>query len=318
LGVREIIGETAVPSGAGCQFDLEGDAAIGVDRRRVVVARRDRHLAKEILVAVGGRQTLLFLGPFGGDVAAPNAVPRLHLEEVGEIAAKRDLEIEADLGPSVVGQIEILVDATVDVTAEHQAERVLPDRALLADEVAVCKEDTRGEGGGRAAVEQVPRLAVGIHGPAADHAGVVEVETLLARPVDLTVEFAEEHGVPLMDRELRRPYLDFERHVFLRVCLRLRAAGRILRTRWPPYLTGTPFRSRSLAAQPARPLPQRIHPITATIWLNIRAPGRTAVDNLQPLPRSRALVRPKAAVGCQVVVRRDGFVQGRDPRNPHR
>jgi hypothetical protein len=62
---------------------------------------------------------------------------------------------------------------------------------------------------------------------AADHAGVVEVETLLARPVDLTVGLAEEHGVPLMDRELRRAYLNFERHLLLLVCLRLCVIARL-------------------------------------------------------------------------------------------
>ena len=205
-----------MPAGARCQFDLEGDAAIRVDRRTVVVTGRDRHLAEEVLITVGGRERLLFLGPFRSDVAAPNEVLCLHLKDVGEIAAQRDFEIEANLGPCVVRQVDILMHAAVNVTAEHQAECVLRDRALLGVDVAVCKKDARGDACGRAAVEQVPWLAVGVHCPAADHAGVVEVETLLARPVDLTVGLAEEHRVPLMDRELRRAYLNFERHVLLR------------------------------------------------------------------------------------------------------
>ena len=134
VAVREIVGETAMPAGAGRQFDLEGDAAVRVDRRTVVVTGRDRHLAEEVLITVGGRETLLFLGPFRSDVATPDEVPGLHLKDVGEIAAQRDLEIEAHLGPCIVGQVEILVHAAVDVTAEHQAECVRRDRTRLGDE----------------------------------------------------------------------------------------------------------------------------------------------------------------------------------------
>jgi hypothetical protein len=48
--------------------------------------------------------------------------------------------------------------------------------------------------------------------PAADHAGVEEIEALLARLVDLPVGFADQHRLSLVDRDLMGTNLDLEGH----------------------------------------------------------------------------------------------------------
>src|SRR5262249_18323339 len=62
------------------------------------------------------------------------------------------------------------------------------------------------------AVQQLPRLAVGIDRPVADNPGVEKVKALLARPVDLPVRLADEHRLTLMDGDLRWANVNLECH----------------------------------------------------------------------------------------------------------
>src|SRR5262249_39360557 len=63
-----------------------------------------------------------------------------------------------------------------------------------------------------AAVQQLPGFAVGIYGPTADNACIEEIETLLARPVDLPAVLGDQHRLALMYGDLRWANLDFEWH----------------------------------------------------------------------------------------------------------
>src|SRR5215475_5096254 len=61
-------------------------------------------------------------------------------------------------------------------------------------------------------IEEGPRFAVSVDGPTADDPCVKEVESLLARPVDLPVRFRDQHCLALVDRDLVRTDLNLERH----------------------------------------------------------------------------------------------------------
>ena len=145
-------------------------------------------------------------------MTAPDDAAALHLEDVGEVAAKRDFEVEANRPAAVVGDVDVLVHAAADVAAEREAEDARLDRSALGEEGAVGLEDTRTVIGDRTAIKQIPGLAVGEQAPAADHAGVEEVEALVARPCDLAVRLAHQHRLALVDGNLRRSDLDLERH----------------------------------------------------------------------------------------------------------
>jgi hypothetical protein len=78
-------------------------------------------------------------------VTAPDDAAALHLEDVGEVAAKRDFEVEANR-PAAVGDVDVLVHAAADVAAEREAEDARLDRSALGEEGAVGLEDTRCRG----------------------------------------------------------------------------------------------------------------------------------------------------------------------------
>ena len=69
-------------------------------------------------MSVCGRQFLGGCGPIAPDLAPPNDLVSLDLKEVGEIAADRYFEIEADSLRAVVGDVDVFMHAAVDVTAE--------------------------------------------------------------------------------------------------------------------------------------------------------------------------------------------------------
>src|SRR5262245_27735871 len=78
--------------------------------------------------------------------------------------------------------------------------------------------------GDRTSVEKIPRFAIGVDGPAADDPRVKEIEALVARPVDLPVWLADQHGLALMDGDLMRTDLNLEWHRIFRFALE-RARG---------------------------------------------------------------------------------------------
>ena len=202
-----------MPSLAGLQGDVEAQPPIGVHRRpAVAVVRADNHLAPEILVAIGDAQHLPLIRPRRGDAAAPHDLVALDLENVGKICTDRDLQVEANRIPAVVGDLDILVQPAIYVATDHQTQRARRDRPILAHEGAVGLEDARRMVGDGAAVQQIPRRAVGIDCPGTDHPGVTEIQPTFAGPVHLPVRLGHQHRLSLMDGDLGRTNLNLERH----------------------------------------------------------------------------------------------------------
>src|SRR5438128_10553153 len=139
----------------------------------------DCHGTGEVGIAVGGAQTLVRWGPLGGDPPTAHNMARLYLEDVSKIAAERDLELKDRRLHAVVEDVEVLVHAPADGSAEDKAQGARRDRAVLGEQSAIAEKDTRCVVAYRAAVEQLPGFAIGINAPAADNPSVEEIEALL-------------------------------------------------------------------------------------------------------------------------------------------
>jgi hypothetical protein len=226
--VEQVVQQAAVPGFRGSERNLEADAAVGPDARPAGRLGRDEHLAAEVAVAISEAPLLAAFAPVVGDAAAADDAVALHLEDVGEIAAHRDFEVEAHRVAAVVRDVDVFVHPAGDVAAESQPEGARGDRTCLGQESAVGLVDARAVIVDRAAVQQVPGLAVGEQAPATDQTGVEEVEALVAGPGDLAIGFGHQDCLSLVDRDLRRPDLYSERHDRLPSpghCLRAGASG---------------------------------------------------------------------------------------------
>src|ERR1700721_324950 len=120
--VHEVVDQAAMPGLPGLQCNVETQASVGVYRRpAVALAGSDDHFTAKILVAIGYPKCFPLRRPRGDDVAAPHDVIALHLENVGEIGAHRDLQVETDRLLAVIGDLDVFVQSAVDLTADHQA-----------------------------------------------------------------------------------------------------------------------------------------------------------------------------------------------------
>src|SRR5215472_6871815 len=162
-------------------------------------------------------------GPVRRNPAAAHDAVRLHLENIGKIAADWDLELEGDRLHAVIDDVEVLVQAAADRPADREAQGAWWDRAGLRQESTIGEKDAGCVVADRPAVQQFPRLAIGVDPPAADNARIEEIEALVARPIDLPILFGDQHRLSLVDRDLRRADLHFDCHTVLRwwVCSEL-------------------------------------------------------------------------------------------------
>src|SRR6266536_3797682 len=185
------IHNAAVPGFPGFESDFEAEPAIGIRGLAGRSQRSNRHRPAEITVAVGCAKPLQRRQPFRDDAPAADNAIRFHLEDVRKVAAYRDLELKLDRLHAVVGDIKILVHAATDPAADAQPERAGGNRAALGRKVAIRQRDPCRIVGDGTAIEQLPWFAIGVDGPATDHARIEEIQTLFARPVDLPVQLAD-------------------------------------------------------------------------------------------------------------------------------
>ena len=135
-----------------------------------------------------------------------------HLENIRIVAADRDLELESYWPPAVVGDVKIFMHAAIDPPADGESERTRGDGAAFGCNGSVRQGDPRRVVGDGAAVEQLPRLAVRVDGPAADHARIEKVQTFVTGPVNLAIQVGDQDRLTVMNGNLRRTNLDFECH----------------------------------------------------------------------------------------------------------
>jgi len=154
-------------------------------------------------------------GPLGGKSCRGAQCDRFYLEDVGKVAAQCDLELEDHRLQAVVDDVEILVQAATDRSAEGGPKvrgGIVPSSVRKS---AIGEKDAGRVVADGAAVQQFPRLAVGIDPPTADDTRIEEIKALFARPVDLPVLFADRHRLALADGDLRWADLDLYGHEML-------------------------------------------------------------------------------------------------------
>jgi hypothetical protein len=211
-----------MPGIARIEANFEAEAAIGIRPARLARCRSNCHGAGEIAVMVTRTKPLLDLRPVGRNPTAAYDVVRFDFEDVGKVAAQRDLELKAYAPHAVVGKVQILVQPAVDHSTDNEAERAIRNNAVGGRNAAIGEIGPRGIVGDRAAVQENPRLAIGVNSPTADHPRIIEIETLLARPIDLTVRIADQQRLTVVDRCLVRTDLNLEWHLRLCDCRRRR------------------------------------------------------------------------------------------------
>ena len=212
IAVRQSIEEAAMPFLARFEGHFEAEPAIGVYRLCRRMHRGNRHCAAEVRVPVGVAQMLVWFRPLRRDPAPAHNLARLHFENVGEVAAKRYLQLELYRLHTIIGDVEVFVHAAADRTADGKSKRARRDRAVFRTHRPIGEEDAACVVADGAATQQLPGFAIGIDPPTADDARVEEVETLFARPADLPVLLADQHRLALVDGDLRWADLDLERH----------------------------------------------------------------------------------------------------------
>ena len=212
VAVDQVVEQAAMPGLGRGDPHLEAEPAIGVGGRLVLASRTDLQRTEEVLVAIGRAQPLIGVRPLAGDTAAMHDAVLLHLEHIGEVGQDIDLEVEADRPAAVIGDVEILVHAAREPAADDETQAARRHGAVLAEEGPVGEVDAGGAGGAGAAVQQVPRLAVGVDHPAGDQTGVEEVETLFRGPLHMAVRVGDQHGLRVVDGDLWRTDFDLERH----------------------------------------------------------------------------------------------------------
>src|SRR5262245_21130976 len=97
-------------------------------------------------------------------------------------------------------------------SAHHKSECPRWNCSILRRNGAVGEVDFGGVIADGAAVQEVPGDAIGINCPAAEDASVEEEEAAVARPGDLGIELGHQHRLALVNGDLRRTDLYFERH----------------------------------------------------------------------------------------------------------
>ena len=110
--IHQVVDQAAMPGLPSLQRDVEAQPPVGIYRRLAVsLAGADDHFATKIPVAIGDAQHLPLVRPRCGDAAAPHDVIALDLEDVGEIGADRDLQVETHRLLAVVGDVNVLVQS---------------------------------------------------------------------------------------------------------------------------------------------------------------------------------------------------------------
>src|SRR5882757_5016537 len=107
----------------------------------VGLAGTDDYFTAKIPVAIGHPKYFPLGRPRGDDAATPHDVVALHLENVGEIGAHRDLQVETNWLLGVVGDLDVFVQSAIDLTADHQTQGARRARPVFGFESAVGQED---------------------------------------------------------------------------------------------------------------------------------------------------------------------------------
>src|SRR5579875_363185 len=200
-----------MPRRARLQFDLERDAAVGINRRRLRPDPIDEDTL-EIAVDIGRAQFTTRAVPMRLNASAADTGTRFDLKDISKIRAQRDFEIEPDAGQTEIGQIEIFVDALRHVAADHEGHRVLGYLAVLGANGRIYQMDQRAIVNRGRRGQLRPRYAVGEHRIIAQDAGIVVKHALRTAVCDRSVELGDHESLSVINREQRGANVDLDGH----------------------------------------------------------------------------------------------------------
>ena len=124
LAIGEVVEQAGVPCSTRRDFDRKAQAAIGQGHRRAGILRGDSEGTGEIFIAIAGGHGLSVCLPLGEDFATFGDLLALHLEQVGEVALEGECKLEPHGCGVVIGDVDILMHAAIDMPAEHQPQRL--------------------------------------------------------------------------------------------------------------------------------------------------------------------------------------------------
>ncbi len=134
-----------MPSPLGWQHDVEYETAVGELRLRARPLDGQHELAAEVVVRVRRAQLAPGAEPAGIQLASPDDLTSLDVEDVGEVRHDRDLDRESNGPGREVLEVVVLVDAVRDRAIEPHAERLAFDGAVGVDQRVVGELEARRE-----------------------------------------------------------------------------------------------------------------------------------------------------------------------------
>src|ERR1700730_13520346 len=129
------IEKACMPGFSGVERNLKAETTVCIDGRLRKIIRGNYNRPAEVAVAIDRGKLLPCLRPFGGDPPSAYNVARFHLEEIREVATDGDLKLEFYRLHAVVGDVEIFMHATMDPSADGEAERA---RRNEANHIVAC------------------------------------------------------------------------------------------------------------------------------------------------------------------------------------
>src|SRR5215470_3500100 len=143
FAVLQRVEQAAMPSFTGVEVHFKAEPTVGIHRFGLSLPGSNRHGANEVGVTIDCPELLLCLRPSRDDPAATHDVAGFHLKNVREIATHHDLKLEAYPLRAVVGDVEILVHAAADRSADDKAEGALRDDAVRGADLSICEMNSR-------------------------------------------------------------------------------------------------------------------------------------------------------------------------------
>ena len=105
------------------------------------MCRNDGDRPAEIGVAIGSAKFLNRRRPVRANTPAPQDVARLHLEDIGKVAANGDLQLEFNRLHAVIHDVQILVHAAIDRAADGEPESARRDGTLHRANGSIGEEE---------------------------------------------------------------------------------------------------------------------------------------------------------------------------------
>src|SRR5215469_2939800 len=208
----EVVLANTAPDWPRFEINAEANPAVIVDGHGIALDKTRDQRATEAVMLIAANQLFTIKLPTCSYVPPADDLLRLHFEDVGEIGAQRDFEVETGALHSVIADFKVLYNAVVHGAREYQAQARGFDFAVLGGDARIDEIGPRRVVGDRPGVLQDPVLAISIEVVIADVARVTAVESLIAARSHRAVGFGEHKGVAAIDRDLRRSDSYFDRH----------------------------------------------------------------------------------------------------------